>query len=533
MSQSPPLQTVATLTGGTSPVMQQAFFWGIPGQPFSVGTRGDWVVNAPGVEPLHFFLNFDGRMIQVAGGPSGAPVTVAGVPVDHTWRPVPVFAEIAFGGARMRITCEEAPQEAATAQSTVPVPAVPEPVAAAPAVPVPVVQVAAAPPQPAAFEGAPAHTPRTPDRIPYERPSPLKTQPLGPAAQQHTPFTSAGASGSQPPPGVVPTLHSMSAPASHSRSPSAAPPAVIALPGSSFSPVPAMPTAGIPGSAFVPVPPAPAAGFHAQPHHPDEGAVSTVSDAGALRALADRVQAEPGASSASAEAYFAEVQRAAVGQVPAAGSPAPRQAQHPSTAPPAFGVGGTRIILGAPTQDAAPREPDPPTKSEKPKTSWVMRVVLMLLPIAGYFAIFWEPPVEAPAPPEVQSTSTEASSTSTGSARAPSASAQVPERASAEVPTVVPPPSAAASASNAVPLPASSAPVVAPAAASAAPAATSAAPAGIALPTSRQARDALNAAFEGNLEDAAQRYEKLAAGPDGETYRVSARLIRERALRKP
>jgi hypothetical protein len=43
----------------------------------------------------------------------------------------------------------------------------------------------------------------------------------------------------------------------------------------------------------------------------------------------------------------------------------------------------------------------------------------------------------------------------------------------------------------------------------------------------------LNAAFEGRLSDAAERYERLAAGPDGEAYRVSARLIRERAIRKP
>lgn len=509
MSQPPPLQTVATLTGGSSPVMQQAFFWGIPGQPFSVGTHGDWVVNAPGVEPLHFFLNFDGRMILVAGGPSAAPVTVAGVPVDHTWRPVPVFAEIAFGGARMRVTCEEAPQQAG-AEPTVSLPAVP-------------------PTNPTPFEGVPVHTSHAPDRIAYERPSPLRTQPLGPAAQQQAPFTAAGASGSQPPPGVVPTLHSMAAPENHGRPPSAAPPAVIALPGSGFAPVPATPTAGIPRSSFPPPPAAPAAGFQAQPQHDDVGAVSTVSDAGALRALANRVQAEPGASTASAEAYFAEVQRAAVGQVPAAGSPAPRQAQQPSTAPAAFGAGGTRIILGAPPKDATLEEdPGARAQPEKQKTSWVMRVVLMLLPIAGYFAIFWEPPAEAPPPVEEPSASTEPTSSSTGSAAAPaSASARVAEvAASAAVPSAAPSASSAAPASSeASPRPTSSTPVVAPE--------LSAAPVGVALPASRQARDALNAAFEGNLEDAAQRYEKLATGPNGETYRVSARLIRERALRKP
>jgi hypothetical protein len=51
--------------------------------------------------------------------------------------------------------------------------------------------------------------------------------------------------------------------------------------------------------------------------------------------------------------------------------------------------------------------------------------------------------------------------------------------------------------------------------------------------STKLARDALNAAFEGRMEEAAQRYDKLATGPDGEAYRVSARLIRARAVRKP
>jgi hypothetical protein len=55
-----------------------------------------------------------------------------------------------------------------------------------------------------------------------------------------------------------------------------------------------------------------------------------------------------------------------------------------------------------------------------------------------------------------------------------------------------------------------------------------------ALPLSTKlARDALNAAFEGRLEEAAERYDKLSTGPDGDAYRVSARLIRARAIRKP
>jgi len=553
MSQPPSLQTVATLTGGTSPVMQQAFFWGIPGRPFSVGTHGDWVVNAPGVEPLHFFLNFDGRMIQVASGPTGASVTVAGVAIDHHWRPVPVFAEIAFGSARMRVTCEEAPAET---------PAPPAPAAAIPAAPVlpaatstaPVAVVtmptaavppAAVQPNPAAFHGEPAHTPRAPDRASYQRPGQLTTQPLVFTPEQrahaHAPaptlsikdsaapppyapgqpgsFSQVGASANQAPPGVVPTLHSMASPSSGGRTNSSAPPPVI---------IPA-------GRAFVPVPPAPAVPLppvHLA-QHDDAGAISTVSDAGALRALADRVQNDPTISKA-AEAYFAEVQRTALGQVPAAGAPRPGQPPHPADAASAFGVGGTRIMQGAPPREAEMAEPVAGRKSEKQKTSWVMRVVMVLLPIAGYFAIFWEPSVDAPAPSEDSSASTETSSSPTPSAAArASASARVPELASA-APSATPSANVAPpDSSGALVAPSGSAPVVAPAAP--APAASAAAsPAANALPLStRQARDALNAAFEGKLEEAVQRYEKLAAGPDGETYRMSARLVRERAVRKP
>jgi hypothetical protein len=46
-------------------------------------------------------------------------------------------------------------------------------------------------------------------------------------------------------------------------------------------------------------------------------------------------------------------------------------------------------------------------------------------------------------------------------------------------------------------------------------------------------RDALNAAFEGRLEEALAHYEALATGPDAHVYSTAARLIRERAFRKP
>jgi hypothetical protein len=560
MSQPPPsLQTVATLTGGTSPVMQQAFFWGIPGRPFSVGTHGDWVVNGPGVEPLHFFLNFDGRMILVASGPSGASVTISGVPVDHNWRAVPVFAEIAFGGARIRVTCEDAPQPA-------PMPQAPPPAPPMPQAPPP---QASAPANPASF-AAPVHTPQTLDRTAYLRPRQLKTEPLALTPEQvayvqtaaaplqvsdsaaprpYTPeppaqFPATGAPGGTLPPALAPTVHSPAPPAVphtvHASPPpglnattrSAAPPPGVMPPGRSFSP----PQVTIPaGHGSAPPPPAAAPLGTPVPstgEDNDAAGVSTLSDAGALRALADRVQTDPAASQAHA-AYFAEVQRAWVEQSipPAAGAPPPPP-RLASSAPPA------RVRQNAPSN-----EPDLAGEKPKEKTSWVMRLVMLLLPVAGYFAIFWEPPASAPAPAEDESAEAKVTATSTA---APSASARVPATPSAAVVTAAPPAlGAAPSSSGPLVLPSSAGPIVAPApaasvamterpdkgtpkAGASAPAPPSASP----IPT-RLAQQALNAAFEGRLSEAAERYERLAAGPDGEAYRVSARLIRDRAIRKP
>jgi hypothetical protein len=587
MSQPPPsLQTVATLTGGTSPVMQQAFFWGIPGRPFSVGSHGDWVVNGPGVEPLHFFLNFDGRMVLVASGPSGAPVTVGGSPIDHIWRAVPVFAEIAFGGCRIRITCEDAPQPAQPAQPAQPGQHTQPTQPAQPAQQTqPAQRASVPPPNPASFE-APVQTPQTLDRTAYLRPRPLKTQPLAltpeqiaraqaaaapqrvsdGAAPRYTPSPPGNvpAHGYQPPP-AAPTVHSAAppgfAPGAHSpalagmqpvlpRTVQSSPPPGLNATTRSAAPPPGPMGAGR-GSG-----PAPAAAPGVvSPDVPlEEGVASTMSDAGALRALAARVQTDPSTSSTThAAAYFAEVQRAWVDQSipPAAGSPAPGQ-RLPSAPPNALGTGAPRPTPSAPPPGAKHGNAgeDPDLEGKKPgkeRTSWTMRLVLVLLPVAGYFAIFWEPPAPAPAPSEDASAATEATSSPTGSAAsAPSANAPARAPVSAAVPSgLASVAGAAPSSSGPVVVPLSSGEAVAPSPApplakAARPdrtvpgAQTSASGTGGAPPLSpRLAQQALNAAFEGRLSEALERYEKLAAGPDGETYRVSARLIRERAIRKP
>ena len=52
-------------------------------------------------------------------------------------------------------------------------------------------------------------------------------------------------------------------------------------------------------------------------------------------------------------------------------------------------------------------------------------------------------------------------------------------------------------------------------------------------PESTDQRDALNAAFEGNLPEAASRYDQLAKSSGAPVFSLAARLAREQAVRKP
>jgi len=86
---SPELQTVLTLTSGTSDQKTKTFRWGTAVPPIPVGTRAEWYVHAPGVVGVHIYVAFDGRMVHVAAA-AGARVTVRGVEVGQEWTSVPV-----------------------------------------------------------------------------------------------------------------------------------------------------------------------------------------------------------------------------------------------------------------------------------------------------------------------------------------------------------------------------------------------------------------------------------------------------------
>jgi hypothetical protein len=553
MTETPNLQTVLTLTAGVSSVPQSQFVWGTPVRPFSVGSRGDWVVDAPGVEPVHLFLQFDGKMIHVAGGPTGA-VQLSGAPVDQTWRPVPVFSEVTFGAARLRVTCEPAPARSPSEAPRV-VPAAPR-----------VLE-----PQPALNSTAPLGTVRRlktePLVLPGQGGSTEPTAPpvvresgsYPPAGGQNPAATLLSPRGSQPPFGAFqppagasqPPFGAAASPAGASQPPFGAfqPPIAGSQPltaGTLVSPRGSQPPAG----ASQPPHGASPAEMREVPsvrqELPSEGELnSTLSDAGALKDHAKRVASEPKLTQASTDAYLEQVRKAAAtyGASPpphlmdALRHQAPGHAAPDAAAPfaPAAFAAGTPPTAQAPlpaTANEAP--PDPNAKKEKPKTSWVMRVTLLLLPIAGYFAIFWDPPRKAPPPPDVTA--------STPAASAPLASG---------TPAASGTPSATSSATSAGPANASSSPsgppsaAVASAASSPASASSSAAPRASSAPSAsvtvetvapthpHKPRDALNAAFEGKFEESLAHYDALASGPGGEVYASAARHLRDRAFRKP
>jgi hypothetical protein len=494
MIQTPNLQTLLTLTGGVSPVSQSFFVWGTPSRAFSVGTHGDWVINAPGVAPVHFFLRFDGKMLHLAGGPAGAPLSVSGVVVDQTWRPLPVFSVVVFGAAQLRVTCE---------------PAAPRPASSPPAAPA---------------GQAPAHAPRPVDllesTVPLGDVRRLRTEPvvLAEAPQRPWPRSdppTAGATQSAPPQGGP-----------H-------PGATLVSPGGpqpQMSEVPSVRRELPPGSPEM---------------------ESTLSDSGALKAHAKRVASEPKLARASADAYLEAVrQQAGIhGSTPppqmaepgrpgspgiVAGASAPPRAP---SAPPAMGVGPN-----------VPTEPDDasPAKGPKEKSSWVMRVTLVLLPFAGYFAVFWEPGGDAPPAPQVSVVTPTASTPAATGPATPSVSAPVPATRPADSALASPTASGstAPAASGAAPTASSSATPATSVVASARTSPNGATPsevpsatisvAGAALPINvNRPRDALNAAFEGKLEEAVAHYDALATGPNAQVYSTAARLIRERAFRKP
>lgn len=522
----PPFQTVLKIQAGAGPVPVARFVWGTPAAPFSVGSRGDWVVQAPRVEPVHFFLAFDGRLIQASGLPTGPRLLLNGVAVGQSWTPVPVSSELSFGDARVTVLCEElAPQ--------------------APAVP-----------------GDHRETKFVPDQ-----PAPLPALPLGggrtvavPALQgvAWAPKMEPPAAGSgpetQPAPGLgfAPVPHVSRVLEPPRGEAAAGSPGQAAFPRTQESErmlIEGSGQAAADGAGAAPPMLVPAVG------HPFE----TVSDAGALRQQASPIGSAPlasgdlpGLSPSDATQAAPPIptrmssdsppERSLSGGFGAASPPVARYEASPPVGSPRWEAAHARGQSQASSPQRGVSQPGSPTTVSPlvkawREASWPKRAVVILLPITAYFGVFYEPAPEAATPKPRRAR-----------VSAPNASvaAQTGSVASAQSPTMAAPAATLAAAPTS---PAAAAAAAAPGATGAAVTVASAETASTTKGTpskesqsgstrnkdekSSEERQALNAAFEGRLPEAADRYQQLASGTSAPKFSLAARFAREQAVRKP
>ncbi len=418
MTQMPALRTVVSVVSGAASPSRHEFVWGEQTQPFSVGRRGLWLVDAPGVPDVQFYLAFDGRQLHISPppGPPDPVVSVGGAPLSEGWSPVSVNSDIVFHGACFRVHCEE----------------------------IPAVGLSSNPPHGAGLLQGPRRRSSARDTVVLET------------------RAAAGASGA-PPGATSSALPGDGAAARGNRR--EAPPTLVIDTGESLV-------------------------------VREDASPSTMSDGGALRNLAERVAASELAGS-------------------------------PLIGPPGQ-VGSHEGGVAFREQRALPEEGDvTPTGTSATKasalarmkagwrgTSWPMRITMIVLPFAGYFAVIWEP---APEPrSKVSGSRVPAAAPASASGR-PTASATTPATNGAA--TSGPASSSVPAASSAV---------------DSTQHAVLAGPTPAGVPPARDAASkALDAAFEDRLTEAAIRYEELAKASRSETFALAAKYARERAVRVP
>ena len=102
-------QPVLRLVAGSSRQMVRVFTPGVAVPPFSIGTHADWVVDAAGVEPIHFFASFDGAQLHVAIGSPTARLSVRLNAVGREWVLAQPPSALVFGEACLALSQEVIP----------------------------------------------------------------------------------------------------------------------------------------------------------------------------------------------------------------------------------------------------------------------------------------------------------------------------------------------------------------------------------------------------------------------------------------
>lgn len=93
---------VLTVDHGHAEITSRALLKGTRFGPITVGSRGHWVIEAPGVEEVHLVLWFDGGSLRIAAQPN-CRVLLNGEDVGLEFRIVSVPSDICFGDARFGV----------------------------------------------------------------------------------------------------------------------------------------------------------------------------------------------------------------------------------------------------------------------------------------------------------------------------------------------------------------------------------------------------------------------------------------------
>ena len=96
---------------GRSPHPVGCFWPGSASGSISVGTRGAWRVDAPGVAEYAAYLYSDGTQLFVTAINPAEPVVVNGIPLTQGYRPVHHGDTMEFGQARFSVSAIQATPE--------------------------------------------------------------------------------------------------------------------------------------------------------------------------------------------------------------------------------------------------------------------------------------------------------------------------------------------------------------------------------------------------------------------------------------